>query len=278
LRVRGPHADRGSDRLRANLLAKQHVLEIELEHLIAFNEELANRLSDNPADALPLVRPFSPSARLTAQFEEAVRRSAKQILNPLRGADFALNAADFDNAADGAGAVPAEGVKDGPAIQITLRSKARLTQFRDLQATSISKLVRIPGIVISASVLASRAERLSLACKNCRHVSSITVNGGFAGFSLPRTCGAPAIEGEPKDCPLDPYMIVHEKCAFVDQQVIKLQESPDAVPVGELPRHIQLCADRYLTGKVVPGSRIIATGIYSTYSSGGRNVCSALLR
>lgn len=52
-------ADSDSDRLRANLLAKQHVLEIELEHLIAFNEELANRLSDNPADALPLVRPQS---------------------------------------------------------------------------------------------------------------------------------------------------------------------------------------------------------------------------
>ena len=58
----GRSADSDSDRLRANLLAKQHVLEIELEHLIAFNEELANRLSDNPADALPLVRSFSPSA------------------------------------------------------------------------------------------------------------------------------------------------------------------------------------------------------------------------
>ena len=40
-------------------------------------------------------------------------------------------------------------------------------------------------------------------------------------------------------------MIVHEKCTFVDQQMIKLQELPDAVPVGELPRHIQICADRW---------------------------------
>lgn len=28
---------------------------------------------------------------------------------------------------------------------------------------------------------------------------------------------------------------------------------------------------RYLTGKVIPGSRIIATGIYSTFQSGGKN-------
>lgn len=45
------------------------------------------------------------------------------------------------------------------------------------------------------------------------------------------------------------------------------------VPVGELPRHMMLHAERYLTAKVVPGSRIIATGIYSTFapSSKGRN-------
>jgi DNA replication licensing factor MCM5 len=43
---------------------------------------------------------------------------------------------------------------------------------------------------------------------------------------------------------MDPYVIAHEKCSFVDEQVIKLQEAPDAVPVGELPRHIKLTADR----------------------------------
>jgi DNA replicative helicase MCM subunit Mcm2 (Cdc46/Mcm family) len=38
------------------------------------------------------------------------------------------------------------------------------------------------------------------------------------------------------------------------------------VPVGELPRHMMLHAERYLTAKVTPGSRIIATGIYSTFA------------
>jgi DNA replication licensing factor MCM5 len=70
------------------------------------------------------------------------------------------------------------------------------------------------------------------------------VQGGFSGFTFPRKCGGETIPGEPKDCPLDPYVIVHEKSSFVDEQVIKLQEAPDAVPVGELPRHIKLTADR----------------------------------
>ena len=45
--------------------------------------------------------------------------------------------------------------------------------------------------------------------------------------------------------------------------MLKMQESPDAVPNGELPRHIQLFCDRYLTDRVVPGNRITVLGIYS---------------
>lgn len=51
-------------------------------------------------------------------------------------------------------------------------------------------------------------------------------------------------------------------------QVLKLQESPDMVPKGEMPRHMQLYCDRYLTNRVVPGNRITVMGIYSIRKSG----------
>jgi DNA replication licensing factor MCM5 len=75
------------------------------------------------------------------------------------------------------------------------------------------------------------------------------------------------MEGQDKNCPMDPYLIIHPKSTFTDHQTLKLQEAPDMVPVGELPRHMLLSAERYLTGRVVPGSRVIATGIYSTFQS-----------
>lgn len=75
------------------------------------------------------------------------------------------------------------------------------------------------------------------------------------------------MDGQEKNCPMDPYLIIHPKSSFIDHQTLKLQEAPDMVPVGELPRHMLLSAERYLTGKVVPGSRVIATGIYSTFQS-----------
>jgi DNA replicative helicase MCM subunit Mcm2 (Cdc46/Mcm family) len=156
-----------------------------------------------------------------------------------------------------------------------------MLQFRDLTADTMNKLIRIPGIVISASVLSSRATKLHLQCRACRSIKIIYPAAGLGGLGggaergLPRVCDAPEPEGQKKDCPLDPYLIVHSKSTFSDHQTLKLQEAPDMVPVGELPRHIILSADRYNTGQVVPGSRVIATGIYSTFNS-SKNVCRCL--
>ena len=155
-----------------------------------------------------------------------------------------------------------------PAHQLLLHSSITQTLIRGLTATHVSHLVRIPGIVIGASTLSSKATVLHIQCRNCQQSQNIAVTGGFAGVSLPRTCARSTQPGEDSaKCPLDPYFVVHEKCQFIDQQVIKLQEAPDDVPVGELPRHIHISADRYLTNRVVPGSRCTVMGVFSTYQN-----------
>jgi DNA replication licensing factor MCM5 len=45
-------------------------------------------------------------------------------------------------------------------------------------------------------------------------------------------------------CPIDPYMIDAAKSKYIDSQTLKFQETPDMVPVGELPRHVLLSVDR----------------------------------
>ena len=67
---------------------------------------------------------------------------------------------------------------------------------------------------------------------------------------------------------MDPYMINHDKSKYVDQQTLKLQEVPEDVPVGEMPRHMLLTVDRYLTNKIVPGSSVSAVGVYDVFQRG----------
>lgn len=128
-------------------------------------------------------------------------------------------------------------------------------------------MVRIPGIVIGASTLSSRATQITVMCRNCRNTKTIPVTGGFSSIVLPRNCDGQSINGTANDCPMDPYVILHDKCSFVDSQVIKLQEAPDMVPVGDLPRHTILNADRWLTNRVVPGMRTVVMGIYSIFQN-----------
>lgn len=155
-----------------------------------------------------------------------------------------------------------------PEHQLLLHSSLEELAIRDLDALQVSRLVRVPGIVIGASVLSSKATALVIQCKSCQNTQTLPVMGGFAGVTLPRTCMRAPMPGQPSsECPKDPYFVVHERCQFVDQQILKLQEAPDQVPVGELPRHVLVSADRYLTNKVVPGQRCTIMGIFSIFQN-----------
>jgi DNA replication licensing factor MCM5 len=43
------------DQIRENVLLKQYYCDVDIGHLISFNEELAHRLSTEPAEIIPLV-------------------------------------------------------------------------------------------------------------------------------------------------------------------------------------------------------------------------------
>ena len=44
-----------SDKLRANLLLKQYFLEVELQHVVLYNEEMAHAIQEQPAEIVPRV-------------------------------------------------------------------------------------------------------------------------------------------------------------------------------------------------------------------------------
>uniref|UniRef100_A0A2K5RYD5 DNA replication licensing factor MCM5 n=1 Tax=Cebus imitator TaxID=2715852 RepID=A0A2K5RYD5_CEBIM len=130
----------------------------------------------------------------------------------------------------------------------------------------MSHLVKIPGIIIAASAVRAKATRISIQCRSCRNtLTNIAMRPGLEGYALPRKCNTDQA-GRPK-CPLDPYFIMPDKCKCVDFQTLKLQELPDAVPHGEMPRHMHqnltFSLFWYLCDKVVPGSRVTIMGIYS---------------
>lgn len=214
------------DQLKRHYNLGQYYLEVDLQDLTSFDELLADKLTKSPAEFLPL-------------FEDAAKEMADEVTKPRPLGE--------------------EEVQD---IQITLKSEANPMSVRELRSEQMAKLVKIPGIIISASAIRAKATNITIQCRSCRNtISNIPLKPGLEGYAMPRKC--PSDQAGRPPCPLDPFFIMPDKCKCVDFQVLKLQESPDAVPNGEMPRHMQLYCDRYLTEKVVPGNRVTVMGIYS---------------
>jgi DNA replication licensing factor MCM5 len=124
-------------------------------------------------------------------------------------------------------------------------SRANPIPIRDLNPDTVSQLVRVSGIVISANMLQSKATTLHLMCRSCRHIKIMQVASGIQGVSIPTKCESiPEPGGVKQRCPMDPYIVVHQKSFFVDQQILKIQEPQGMVPVGELPRFILMSTER----------------------------------
>ncbi|PJF17529.1 DNA helicase [Paramicrosporidium saccamoebae] len=222
---------------------------MDLGHIQAFDEHLATQLMRRPAEIIPF-------------FENAARQLALQIC-----------------------VLPEEttGLRNPLGdLQVQLNSSTIPMAVRDLDAQHIGRLVRIPGIIVSASTVTARPTNVCIICRGCRQERFISLSNGIGVSALPRTCPGPAgeIDVPQQRCPLDPFSIVAEKCRCVDQQTLKLQESPEMVPVGELPRQVLLTVDRCLVNKVSPGTRLTINGIYSIFqgTSTNKNVKAVAIR
>uniref|UniRef100_A0A2I3GQS3 DNA replication licensing factor MCM5 n=1 Tax=Nomascus leucogenys TaxID=61853 RepID=A0A2I3GQS3_NOMLE len=214
------------DELKRHYNLGEYWIEVEMEDLASFDEDLADYLYKQPAEHLQLL-------------EEAAKEVADEVTRPRPSGEEVLQ-----------------------DIQVMLKSDASPSSIRSLKSDMMSHLVKIPGIIIAASAVRAKATRISIQCRSCRNtLTNIAMRPGLEGYALPRKCNTDQA-GRPK-CPLDPYFIMPDKCKCVDFQTLKLQELPDAVPHGEMPRHMQLYCDRYLCDKVVPGNRVTIMGIYS---------------
>uniref|UniRef100_A0A8D1FTF0 DNA replication licensing factor MCM5 n=1 Tax=Sus scrofa TaxID=9823 RepID=A0A8D1FTF0_PIG len=188
------------DELKRHYNLGEYWIEVEMEDLASFDEDLADYLYKQPAEHLQLL-------------EEAAKEVADEVTRPRPTGDEVLQ-----------------------DIQVMLKSDASPSSIRSLKVGPLRPVAGGQWLLHS--------------------IWSLRRHPGLQGRSGADQAGRPK-------CPLDPYFIMPDKCKCVDFQTLKLQELPDAVPHGEMPRHMQLYCDRYLCDKVVPGNRVTIMGIYS---------------
>ena len=128
--------------------------------------------------------------------------------------------------------------------------------MRDLDPADMDKLVAIKGLVIRATPVIPDMKEAFFKCSVCNHAVIVSIDRGK--IAEPTVCDRPACQSK------NSFEIVHNRCVFSDKQVIKLQETPDAVPDGQTPHSVSLCVYDELVDVCKAGDRIVVTGIFRT--------------
>mmetsp|Transcript_4360 Transcript_4360/g.13789 ORF Transcript_4360/g.13789 Transcript_4360/m.13789 type:complete len:622 (+) Transcript_4360:460-2325(+) len=153
-------------------------------------------------------------------------------------------------------------------MQIALKSTQTATPLRNLTAEHIGKLIKVSGIIVSASRVKSKAVGIQIRCSRCGKRDFVECRGSFAQITLPARCNSVGSE----DCGSSPYVIVPDDCLYIDQQNLKLQEAPETVPTGEMPRSTLVVVDRGLVDVAAPGARVSILGVLSLFERKNANL------
>lgn len=126
--------------------------------------------------------------------------------------------------------------------------------MRCLDPSDIDKLVSIKGLIIRVSNIIPDMRVGYFVCGACGASQTVeNIRGRIA---------------EPSKCPREgcgaqhSMTIIHNRCLFSDKQIIKVQETPDAIPDGQTPHSISLCVYDALVDVARPGDRVEVTGIF----------------
>jgi len=126
--------------------------------------------------------------------------------------------------------------------------------LRGIRSAHINKLIVVEGIVTRISPVKQQLVEALFVCKNCGE--EIRVPQSEEGLTAPTMCPTCSKERRRPS-----FKLVAEKSKFIDWQKLVLQERPEELPPGQLPRSIEVVLKEDLVDIVRPGDRATITGI-----------------
>jgi len=128
------------------------------------------------------------------------------------------------------------------------------TPLRVLGSKHIGKLVMLEGIVVRASPARPIVMEAAFKCKWCGAMSHIIQSGPF--LTAPLACSAPECRRKSS------FEFIQEESTFIDSQDVRIQERPEDLPPGQLPRWLDIkLFERDLVDMARPGDHVSVVGI-----------------
>ncbi len=154
----------------------------------------------------------------------------------------------------------AEYAEEIKTITVRFRGLPEATPLRVLGSKHIGKLVMLEGIVVRASPARPMVMEAAFRCKWCSAMSFVTQSGPF--LTAPTACSAPECRRK------SAFDFVQEESTFIDSQDVRIQERPEDLPPGQLPRWLDIkLLQRDLVDAARPGDHVSVVGITRAHAT-----------
>jgi replicative DNA helicase Mcm len=145
----------------------------------------------------------------------------------------------------------AEGIEK---VSVQFKNLPVITLLRELGSDNIGKLVMVEGIVVRATPARPMVTRAAFKCKRCGEVSYRDQTGPF--LRAPFNCDNPMCKRN------GPFDFVQEESSFIDSQDFRIQERPENLPPGQLPRWVNIkLTQKDLVDVARPGDSVSIVGV-----------------
>jgi len=152
------------------------------------------------------------------------------------------------------------GIEDSETAEKMEKITVRIIQLlgkealRKLGSKQMGKLIMIEGIVVRATPVRPMVMQASFKCKRCGTVSRTEQAGPF--LKAPFECTDPSCRQK------GPFEFVQEESTFIDSQELRLQERPEDLPPGQLPRTLNVkLVGTEIVDLARPGDHVSIVGI-----------------
>ncbi len=126
-------------------------------------------------------------------------------------------------------------------------------KLRAIRTENLGKLNVIDGICTRATAVKQRLDKAVFRCSACTVFTTVPQTSGL--FEKPQRCPNDACR---KANTLELEM---DQSVFIDWQRFTLQEKPEELPPGQLPRSVEVTVEGDIVDTARPGDRVAVTGI-----------------
>jgi replicative DNA helicase Mcm len=147
-----------------------------------------------------------------------------------------------------------------PGMRLRVKGLDKSTVIRDIRAAQVGKFIQVEGILTRSSEVKPEVKEAVFKCLRCGELNHV--------MQIDEVFREPLICENPNCNMRGPFKLEVESSEFRDWQSVRIQERPESLRGGRMPRQLDCIIKDDFVDKAVPGNHMVASGILRVFQEG----------